>query len=269
MFNKVLFFLKISFAVPSAGHGTYAVVRRNLKIFSQSAWLQTIIGLFEPLVIWVAFGYFLGHWIPEISGINYFAYLLPAVIALSGTQASFYESTLGTQNKRDGTHIYRQWSYTSLTDSEITVGEISWAAMRGWASSAMMIFVAWITDFIAFKSLIEMCLIMALGCYAFAALGFWLSTKNTNNTGTIGLVQVLFILPMFLFSNTFFPLELVLPKFHAVIDVFPMANLMTLLRSSQNQRIDPQFVFALGYLFLWSIIFTNLATHQWSSRYRS
>jgi lipooligosaccharide transport system permease protein len=268
MLNRIVGLAKITMLLPPLGSGSKAVLLRNFKVFAQSAWLQTLISLLEPLFIWVAFGYFLGHWVPDIGGVDYFTYLLPAIIALSGMQGSFYESTLGPQTKQNREHVYRMWSYTALSESEIVGGEILWAALRGWASSALMIVVAWLADFISFRSVVEMSLIMALACYSFSAFGFWLATRKEKNEGQIGLVQVAFILPMFLFSNTFFPLDLVLPNLHGIVDAFPMANVMTLLRSSQHQQIDPLFLFAVGYLVLWCILFTNLANHHWTSRYR-
>ena len=269
MFNKIFEFSKVALSAPSFGLGVWPVIYRNYKIYSQTGWSQTLLSLLEPLLIWTAFGYFLGHWVPSIAGVDYITYLFPTMIALSGAQVSYFESTLGSIAKLSKNNLYRSWSYTSLSDSEIVLGEILWSTLKGALACLSLVVVGWIADMVSLHAAFQILFISILGCYAFSAFGFFVATKKGRTERLLGITQVFFILPMFLFSNTFFPIDLVLPSNSGVVHVLPMANFMTLLRSSHQQLMHPLTFFSIGYLVVWGICFTNLATHQWKNRFRS
>lgn len=269
MFNRIFDFSRVIFSTPVAGLGVWPVILRNFKIFSQTAWTHLLLSFVEPLLVWAAFGYFLGHWIPNIGGVEYINYLFPTMVGLTGAQVSYFESTLGSLTKLNRNRVYRSWSYSALSENEIVLGEILWGTIKGTIACVALILLGWIGDMITFQGCIQIVFISFLGCYVFSSFGFWVATKKGSSEKRLGLIQVFFILPMYLFSNTFFPVQLVVTDYSNVVHFFPLANVMTLLRAVHQHSLDSTVFFSLGYLVVWGVCFTNLATLQWKNRFRS
>jgi lipooligosaccharide transport system permease protein len=221
-------------------------------------WTIIVSGFFEPLFFLLALGYGLGTYVGDVviegQRVDYAAFIAPGLLAASAMNGAFY----------DATNIFWKLRYQKLYDSilstplgpkDIAAGETVWALFRG------LIYAVGFFTVIAVLGLIESWwALLALPAtvfvgFAFAGAGIAAVTymRSWQDFDILNLA----ILPMFLFSATFFPLSTYPDWLEWVIQATPLYHGVELLRSLTTgtvgwyQLFDVAYLAALGLLGTW------------------
>ncbi len=197
-----------------------AVLGRGLLAARSSTWVVVVSGFFEPVFFLLAMGVGLGTYIGDValpSGreIPYAAYIAPALLAVSAMNGAVYDSTWNVFFKMHFGKLYQAMMATSLGPLDVALGEIGYALLRG---------VVYATGFLTVMQLMGLNLswtaILTLPAVLLIAFGFAsLGMAVTSYMSTFQQMDWInfVLLPMFLFSATFFPLTRV-PRAPAVAD---------------------------------------------------
>jgi lipooligosaccharide transport system permease protein len=223
----------------SALQGIYAgrartLIQRNLMAFKSSTWLVVLSGFVEPLFYLAAFGYGLGGFIGNVTDgngnpVSYAAYITPALLATSAMNGAIYDSTWNVFFKMHFGKFYQTTLTTSIGVLDVALGEISWALIRGAVYAAAFLVVVSPMGLIpsGFGWLaIPGAVVIAFG---FASFGMGLTSylDNFKQMQWINLVM----LPMFLFSGTFYPLSVYPLPIQWLVQALPLWHAIELERS--------------------------------------
>jgi len=215
-----------------AGRARMLVMRSALA--SRSVWLAIVSGFFEPLFYLIAMGQGLGSLVGTVSGpsgqqLSYAAFIAPGLLATSAMNGAIYDSTFSFFIKLKYAKLYDAMLATPLGPVDIALGEIGWALLRGGMYSAgflgVMLTIGLISSPWALLALPAALFVAS----AFASIGI-AATSFMRSWQDFDLVQ-LAVVPMFLFSATFFPLSVYPSAVQWLVQAFPLYHAVSLIRS--------------------------------------
>jgi len=218
--------------LPLAGSNAWLLVERNLLVYRR-IWLLIVSGFFEPLFYLFSIGVGIGSLVGTVAGpdgraIGYTAFVAPALLASSAMNGAIYDSTMNVFFKLKYAKTYDAMLATPLGPADIAVGEIAWAQLRGTLYSATFLIVMLALGLIhSWWGLLALPASVLIGL-AFAAVGM-ACTSFMRSWQDFEFVQ-LAILPMFLFSTTFYPLSVYPRPLQLLVEVTPLYHGIELIR---------------------------------------
>ena len=244
-----------------------AVIQRAYLAFRSSAWIVVATGFLEPVLYLFSFGYGVGKLIGTIEvargqSVSYAAFIAPALLATSAMNGAIYDATWNVFFKMRFDGIYQGMLATSLGPMDVALGEIGWALLRGLAYA------------IAFMSIIgglglvtTPWALLAIPCavlisFGFASIGMAITTymKSFEQMNIINVV----LLPMFLFSGSFYPLSIYPGWLQAFIKALPLWHGVTLIRSVSlgifNTSLIPHILYFVVMIVLGLYVTTRRLT---------
>jgi lipooligosaccharide transport system permease protein len=218
--------------------GAYAgrartLVERNLLVHRRF-WLNFVAGLGEPLFYLVAVGVGFGKLAGDLTGpggapISYAAFVAPGLLAASAMNGAIYDATIGVFFKIKYHRTFEAMLATPVGPVDLALGEVSWALLRGglYASGFVTVMLAMglVTSWWGLL-ILPAALFTAFG---FAAFGMACATFM-RSWRDVELVQLL-LLPMFLFSTTFFPITVYPPAIRIVVEILPLYQGIEIMRA--------------------------------------
>jgi lipooligosaccharide transport system permease protein len=226
------------------------LIERNLLSYRRT-WLALVSGIFEPMFYLLSIGVGLGELIPSVVGpggqpIAYVHFVAPALLATAAMNGAIYDSTFNIFFKLKYGKVYDAILATPLDVGDLALGEIGWALMRGalYAFSFLLVTVA----FGAAQSwwtLLALPATLLIG-FAFAGLGMAVTTFMRSwqdfEWVTLGLM------PMFLFSTTFFPLSVYPRALQIVVECTPLYQGIEIIRGLMLGVVGPPLLYHALYL---------------------
>ncbi len=209
-----------------------AIMERAYIAFKSSTWMIVVSGFVEPVLFLLSFGYGLKDLVGDITvagqPIYYVAFITPALLATSAMNGAIYDSTMNVYFKLKHDRIYHGMLATSLGPMDVALGEISWALLRG--LSYAIGFMAIVTPLGLIPSMWGILAIPAAVLIAFGFASFGMAvTSYMKSWQQLEIVNVV-LLPMFLFSGSFYPLSVFPDWLQTVIRLFPLAHAIDLVR---------------------------------------
>jgi lipooligosaccharide transport system permease protein len=211
---------------------SHAIMERAYIAFKSSTWMIVVSGFVEPVLFLLSFGYGLKDLVGDITvagqPIGYVAFITPALLATSAMNGAIYDSTMNVYFKLKHDRIYHGMLATSLGPMDVALGEISWALLRG--LSYAIGFMAIVTPLGLIPSMWGILAIPAAVLIAFGFASFGMAvTSYMKSWQQLEIVNVV-LLPMFLFSGSFYPLSVFPEWLQTVIRLFPLAHAIDLVR---------------------------------------
>jgi lipooligosaccharide transport system permease protein len=212
----------------------WSVTSRNLFALRSSSWMVVLSGFVEPVFYLLAFGVGLGQFIHGLKDgngneVSYAAYIAPALLATSAMNGAIYDSTWNVFFKMHFAKLYQGQLATSLGPLDVALGEIGYALLRGLAYAIGFMVVVGSMGYI--PSLLGLLAIpgAVLIAFAFASIGMGITSylKNFQQMNWINF----FMLPMFLFSGTFFPLTVYPQWGQWIVEALPLWQATDMIRS--------------------------------------
>ncbi|HEY4456870.1 MAG TPA: ABC transporter permease [Pseudonocardiaceae bacterium] len=227
-----------------------AFINRNLLVYRHT-WGILVASVLEPLLYLVSIGVGVGHLIgtlPGLAGVSYPEYVAPALLATAAMNAAVNETTFSAYTRLHEENVYDAILRTPSTTADLAIGEIGWAAARGALSGTGFLVVMAVLGFVRTPVALLAIPAAALTGAAFGALGLLVMTF-LRNWHDFQMIQ-LFMLPMFLFSATFYPITVYPPAIQVVVRVLPLYPSIDLLRGVALGQIDGSVGYALAYLIV-------------------
>ncbi len=221
------------------------LVERNLLVYRRT-WMVLFSGFFEPLFYLLGIGFGIGALVGSVAGpdghpIPYQVFVAPALLASSAMNGAIYDSTTNVFFKLKYAHTYEAILTTPVGIADVAVGEIAWALIRGTLYAVGFMAVMLVLGLVRSSAwLLAFPGSMLIGL-AFASVGMSISTwvRGWSDFDRLQLV----LLPMFLFSATFYPLAAYPPVLQLVVQLTPLYHGVDLLRGLTTGVVGvPQLV---------------------------
>ncbi len=236
--------------VPLFGAHHWRVVERNFFVY-RHGWKVFLTGMLEPFLYLLSIGIGVGGLVGDFSlgdgsTVGYVEFVAPAMLAASAMNGALYDSTYNIFFRMKYAKLYDAMLVTPLRPVDIARGEITWALLRGACYSAVFIVVMVAMGLVrSWWMLLALPATLLIG-FAFAGAGMALTTWM-RSWQDFEYVQ-LAIMPMFLFSATFYPLATYPDAVEAVVRWTPLYQGVVLCRSMALGSMSWDCLVAAGYL---------------------
>ena len=232
------------------------LVERNIFVY-RHAWLMILSGFFEPLFYLLGIGFGLGALIGTITGpggapISYQAFVAPALLASAAMNGAIAESTFNFFFKLNYNKTFTSILATPLSAGDIALGELAWALIRGGLYSIGFLVVMVVLGLAGSPWVLLAIPASLLVGFAFGAVGM-AATSFMKTWQDFDLVQLV-VLPMFLFSGTFYPLDTYPEALRIVVQLTPLYQGVDLIRSLSVGAISPVLLVHVAYLTVMGLV---------------
>lgn len=234
----------------------WALIERNLYALRTTNALVFLSGFVEPVFYLIAFGFGLGSFVGDVADagmqrMSYATYIAPALLATSAMNGAIADSTWNVFFKMHFGKFYKAVMATSLGALDTAAGEIGWAMIRG--ASYAVGFMCIVTPLHLVPSAWG---ILAVPAAALVAFGF--ASAGMAITSYMQSMQQLnwvsfWLLPMFLFSGAFFPLDGYPWLLQQVIHALPLWQAIALLRGLMYGAIDVSLLLHVVYFICFCV----------------
>jgi lipooligosaccharide transport system permease protein len=227
----------------------WPLVRRNFLVY-RSAWIVFLTGFLEPVFYLFSIGIGVGQMIDgfEFNGhaVVYAVFVAPGMLAASAMNGAILDSTFGIFFKLKYDKLYDAVLGTPMRTIDIALGELTWSLMRSAVYSAGFLGVMAAMGLInSWWGLLAWPATWLIG-FAFAGAGMALTTfmRSWQDFEYIQLA----IIPMFLFSATFFPITAFHGALRWVVEATPLYRGVVLCRELTTGAISMDSAVSLVYL---------------------
>ena len=264
--------------VPSPTSGVVAsllrsrrLVQRNLLVYKRG-WMVIFSGFFEPLFYLLGIGYGLGSFIGNITlsdgrAISYAAFVAPALLAQATMNGAIAESIFNVFFKLNFSKTYDAILATPLGIREIAIGEMLWSLFRG-----TLYVIAFVLVMIGMGLVISPMLFFVIPASILIGAAFsaacLATTSYLRTVQDFDLPMGLVVMPMFLFSGTFFPISVydAYPFIRIVMEATPLFHAVGLLRGLATGLLGWHELWDLGYLVVFGAITLWIALNRLEQR---
>lgn len=227
-----------------------SVVARGLLAARSSTWVVVVSGFFEPVFYLLAMGVGLGSFVGDItteSGrtVEYAAYIAPALLAVSAMNGAVYDSTWNVFFKMHFGKLYHAMLATSLGPLDVALGEILYALLRGLVYAAGFLTVMAALGLTGSWTALLTLPAVLLIAFGFASVGMAVTSYLTTFQQMDWITFVM--LPMFLFSATFFPLTVYPEPVQWFIQAMPLWHGVELVRGLSLGDVGPRLLVHVAY----------------------
>jgi len=229
----------------------WQLVQRNLLVYRKS-WLVFLTGFLEPVFYLFSIGIGVGQMIDgfELNGqvIDYAVFVAPGMLAASAMNGAILDATFGIFFKLKYDKLYDSVLATPMRTTDIATGEVTWCLLRsGVYSAGFLVVMAVMGLTTSWWAVLALPAALLTG-FAFAGAGMALTTfmRSWQDFEFIQLT----ILPMFLFSATFFPIDAYPAALRWVIEVTPLYRGVALCRELTTGVLSISSVWSVVYLLV-------------------
>ena len=228
-------------------------------------WKVVFSGFFEPVFYLFAIGIGVGALVDDLvladgTAVPYAAFVAPALMAASAMNGAVIETTFNIFFKLQFGHVYEGILTTPMQPMDIAIGEIGWALLRGLLYSTVFIVVMFFFGMTESWMAIFAIPAATLVGFAFGAAGLAASTwmKSWQDFDLVTLVTM----PLFLFSGTFFPIDVYPPVLQFAVKLSPLYHGTELLRGFTLGIVDWSMLGHAAFLLVMGLVGAAIAARR-------
>jgi lipooligosaccharide transport system permease protein len=245
------------------------LVQRNLLVYKRG-WMVIFSGFFEPLFYLLGIGYGLGSLVGDVAlgdgrSISYAAFVAPALLAQASMNGAIAESIFNVFFKLNFSKTYDAILATPLGIREIAVGEMLWSLFRG-----TLYVIAFVLVMIGMGLVISPYLFLVIPASILVGAAFsaacLATTAYLRTVQDFDLPMGLVVMPMFLFSGTFFPIDLYPQPIQLAMELTPLFHAVGLLRGLATGLLGWHELWDLAYLVAFGAIAMWIALNRLEQR---
>lgn len=215
------------------------LIERNLLVYRRS-WVVLISGAMEPLFYLFAVGIGVGSLVGDLTGpggepISYAAFIAPALLAASAMNGSIFEM-YNIFFKLKYEKLYDAALATPMQPRDIAVGEVTWSLIRSGLYSIGFLAVVTALGLVrSWWGLLVVPAALLIGfCFASATIAATTFMRSWQDFDLL----LLFTIPMFLFSATFYPLDVYPPPIQWLTQLSPLYHGVEIVRALSLGVLD-------------------------------
>ena len=242
-----------------------AVLQRGLEATKATNTLVIISGFFEPVFYLLSIGVGFGALVGEVQSpsgepISYAAYIAPALLAVAAMNGAVFDSTWNVFFKLNFQRLYEGMLQTTLGPLDVAVGEITLALMRGALYASGFLIVMQLLGLVLSPWALLALPAVVLIALSFAAVGMSVTSYLTTFQQMSWVNFAL--LPLFLFSGTFYPLDVYPEPLQWVVQALPLWHAVEMLRAFTTGAVSLATLGHVAYFLVLGGVGTLFATRR-------
>ncbi len=225
-----------------------SVWRRNASMYRRTWKWNLLPNFFEPVFYLFSIGIGVGAYINAMQGVSYMAFLAPGLVCVAAMNGASFEVTYNIFVRLTFEKTYDAMLTTPIEPDDILCGEVLWAVTRASIYGGCFFIVLALFRLTPLPSSLWALAVIPLTGLLFAAIGIAFSLRIPN-IDLFSFYFTLFLTPLFLFSDVFFPLkERLSPAWLWVAEALPLLHPVRLARAAFNGEFS--------WVILWDIAYT-------------
>ena len=240
----------MSLSVPHAA----AVWRRDAVMYRRTWMLNLLPNFFEPVLYLLAIGLGVGAYVSQMGGLSYSAFLAPGLVCVAAMNGASFEVTYNIFVRMNFEHAYDAMLTTPVEPDDVLVGEVWWAMTRASIYGGSFFIVIVLFGLAPLPSALWVIPLIPLAGLLFAMIGVAF-TLHIPNIDLFSFYFTLFLTPLFLFSDVFFPLkERLSGGWLWVAEVLPLLHPVRIARLAFRAQASWVIAWDLAYMLLLSAL---------------
>lgn len=187
-------------SIQSIGH----VVIRNYMSFKNLFKISIVPNLIDPLFYLLAMGFGVGAYLTHVDGMLYRDFVITGLISATAMSAATAETTVNAFIQYKIEKTYDAMLMTPINTSDIVIGQSIWAGIRAVIFGGIFLLISMIITQTFSPMMFLIPLILFIVGYLFGLLGLTF-TYLAPSREFLNYYNVLIIRPLYMFSDTFFP----------------------------------------------------------------
>ncbi|MBI2089511.1 MAG: ABC transporter permease [Deltaproteobacteria bacterium] len=234
----------MSLSIPHA----LSVWRRNAAMYRRTWRLNILPNFFEPVLYLVSIGIGVGAYVSEMDGTPYIAFLAPGLVCVAAMNGASFEVTYNIYVRLVFEKAYDAMLTTPIEPDDVLAGEVIWAVTRACIYGGCFFVVIALAGLAPLPSSLLILPLLPLAGLLFAAIGVAF-TVYIKTIDLFSFYFTLFLTPLFLFSDVFFPLkERLSGGWLWVAEVLPLLHPVRVARAAFRAEGAPIHVWDLFYI---------------------
>jgi lipooligosaccharide transport system permease protein len=240
----------VSISLPYA----LAVWRRNAAMYKKTWKWNILPNFFEPVLYLLSIGIGVGAYISQMGGTSYFAFIAPGLVCVAAMNGASFEVTYNIYVRLVFEKTYDAMLTTPIEPDDVLVGEILWAVTRSCVYGGCFFVVLMLFGLTPLPSSLSGMFVIPMTGLLFAAIGMVFSLRLPN-IDMFSFYFTLFLTPLFLFSDVFFPLkERLAGAWLWVAEALPLLHPVRLARASFRGEFSAIIFWDLAYTLGMSLL---------------
>lgn len=240
---------------------TLAVWRRNATMYGRTWKSNLLPNFFEPVFYLTAIGVGVGAYIQEMGGVSYAEFLAPGLVCVAAMNGASFEVTYNIFVRMNFEKTYDAMLTAPIETDDVLVGELLWAMTRVAIYGGIFFLVLALFGLAPLPRALLALPVIPLAGLLFAAIGLAFSLRIPA-IDLFSFYFTLFITPLFLFADVFFPLqERLSGAWLLVAELLPLLHPVRLARAA--------FHTGFGWIHVWDLAYiagVSAALLAWARR---
>jgi lipooligosaccharide transport system permease protein len=240
----------------------FRVWQRDLDVYLTNWKTEFLPPLSEPILYVLAFGLGLGSLIHVVRyegrELSYLRFMAPGIVAVAIMFWSYFETTYSSFVRMYYQRTFDAILATPLLVEDVILGELLWGATKALIACVIMLGVLTLLGLVSWPSGLWVVPVAVLAGTMFSALGL-VVTSVTKNISSFNLPMFLMIMPMFMFSGTFFPVS-ILPRWAlAIAWCLPLTHVSYLVRAAVLNSWRGPVVWSAVYVLVFAAALSGMS----------
>ncbi|RZT87711.1 lipooligosaccharide transport system permease protein [Pseudonocardia sediminis] len=260
-------------APPGYGRGIALVVEHFWTWYRRNWRASVVSSVLQPLLFLLAFGVGFGSLVDAraagaVGGVSYLVWLAPALLAVSAVQSAAFESTYPVLSGFKWQRIYLAMTAGPISPGQVALGHLGWVAVKLAGTGAVFTVVVALLGGAGGPGIVVALLVAVLTGSAVAALITAFAATVQTDGGAFNAIFRFVIIPMTLFSGTFFPVDRLPGWVQPLAWVSPLWHGTELARAAAvgGTTTTVAVVGHLAYLLVLLVVGTVLAMRLFTRR---
>jgi lipooligosaccharide transport system permease protein len=229
------------------------VWQRDMDVYRTTWKTNFLPPLLEPVFYVLAFGLGLGSMIGQVHYqdrlVAYLRFMAPGVVAVAIMFWAFFETTYSSFVRMYYQKTFDAIIATPLLVEDVIAGELLWGTTKAIIASGLMVAVLSAFGLVKYPIGLIVIPIGLIGGLLFSSCGL-IATALVPTIDTFNFPIFLFVFPMFMFSGTFFPVD-ILPVWARVVAwCLPLTHVAFLVRGAFLGWFPRWWVWNVAYLVI-------------------
>jgi lipooligosaccharide transport system permease protein len=225
-----------------------AVWRRNATMYRRTWMMNLLPNFFEPVLYLIAIGVGVGAYISEMRGMPYVSFLAPGLVCVAAMNGASFEVTYNVFVRLTYEKAYDAMLTTPVEPEDVLLGEVLWAVTRASIYGGCFFFIVLLFGLAPLPAALWVVPVIPLAGLLFAAIGIAVSLRLPG-IEMFSFYFTLFLTPLFLFSDIFFPLEERLSgAWLWVAELLPLMHPVRMARAAFLAEAPPILAWDLFYM---------------------
>jgi len=232
---------------------------RNFAMYRRTWKMNLLPNFFEPVLYLLSIGIGVGAYVSEMGGTSYVGFLAPGLVAVAAMNGASFEVTYNAFVRMNFEKTYAAMLTTPIQPDDVLAGEVLWAVTRASIYGGCFLIVLAVLGLAPLPQALWSLPLLPLTGLLFAATGIAFSLRIPS-IEPLTFYFTVFLTPLFLFSDVFFPLEERLSGVWLwVAEALPLLHPVRMVRHAFRGEWSPILLWDLAYVLVLSALLLALA----------